>query len=848
MQFIKGLSIRLAMAVIVVASLSSFVPAASAQTVVVEGNTRTDTETISSYFHGSSPGDINQAVKQLYATGLFSKVDAHLEGGRIVVSVAENSLINRVVFEGNSKVKSEQLAPELESKTRGAYNPATVDADIQRILDIYRHNGRAAAAVTARTVPLPNGRVDVVFTIDEGDKTGVKSIEFVGNKAFSSSHLRDLMETTEMNFLSWLKTSDVYDPDRISKDEELIRKYYLKNGYADFRIVGSDVNYDATAKGYNIVITVDEGQQYHVSSIDVTTHLPDVDPQELRRHVRLSPGDVYNGDAVQKSVEDITSEVTRHGYAFASATPHADRDPANATIALAFTVEEGPRVYIERIDIHGNTRTRDYVIRREFDIGEGDAYNKVLIDKAERRLNGLGYFKTVKITNAPGSAPDRIIINVEVEDQPTGAFSISGGYSTTDGFIAEASVTESNFLGRGEYARVAASYGQYSKGVEFNFTEPYFLGNRMAAGFDVYHKETDNSRYALYDNYVTGGTLRLGLPVTDEISLSPRYSIYELQISIPNDANRPYGDCNSSEAITNYLSNPSLYPLPAPAINGTTPGTPAYTFAPLSQSYNCLTNGEASLALKQAQGSYLTSMVGYSLSYNTLDNGKNPTDGIYATLSQDVAGAGGDSKFVRTTGDARYYHSLFFDGVVGIVHLQGGDIFGYGGQPLRIVDNFNLGPSLVRGFAPGGIGPRDISDPFNTDANSLGGTKYVGASTEVQFPIWGMPKEVGLKGAVLPMPARCSAMRGRRISTPCSACCRPTPVRRRSICKAPRYPPLRASRATWLAPRPSTRDHAFSWKIRVRSVRRSAWASCGLRRLGRSASTIPSSFRSHSTT
>ena len=486
MQFIKGLSIRLAMALIVVASLSSFVPAASAQTVVVEGNTRTDTETISSYFHGTSPDDINQAVKQLYATGLFSKVDVHREGGRIVVSVAENNLINRVAFEGNSKVKSEQLAAELESKSRGAYNPATVDADIQRILDIYRHNGYAAASVNARTVPLPNGRVDVVFTIDEGGKTGVKSIEFVGNKAFSSSHLRDLMQTTEMNFLSWLKTTDVYDPDRISKDEELIRKYYLKNGYADFRIVGSDVNYDATAKGYRIVITVDEGRQYHISTVNVETHLPDLDPQALRRLVRLSPGDIYNGDAVQKSVEDITSEVVRRGFAFASATPHADRDPANATIALAFTVEEGPRVYIERINIRGNTRTRDYVIRREFDIGEGDAYNKVLIDRAERRLNSLGYFKTVKITNEPGSAPDRIIINVDVEDQPTGAFSISGGYSTTDGFIAEASVSESNFLGRGEYARLAGTLGQYSKGIEFNFTEPYFLGYRMAAGFDLY--------------------------------------------------------------------------------------------------------------------------------------------------------------------------------------------------------------------------------------------------------------------------------------------------------------------------------------------------------------------------
>ncbi len=539
------------------------------------GNSHTDTETISSYFHGTSPGEINQSVKQLYATGLFSKVDVHREGGRIVVSVAENNLINRVAFEGNSKVKSEQLAPELESKSRGAYNPATVDADIERILDIYRHNGRAAASVTSRIVPLPNGRVDVVFTINEGDKTGVKSIEFVGNKAFSSDHLRDLMQTTTMNFLSWLKTSDVYDPDQISKDEDLIRRYYLKNGYADFRIVGSDVTYDEAAKGYHIVITVDEGIQYRVSSINVETHLHDVDLQELRRFVRLSPGDVYNGDAVQKTVEDLTKEVTKRGYAFASATPHADRDPTNGTIALSFAVEEGPRAYIERINIRGNTRTRDYVIRREFDIGEGDAYNKTLIDRAERRLNGLGYFKSVKITNEPGSAPDRVIIDVDVEDQPTGSFSISGGYSTTDGFIAEASVSESNFLGRGEFAKLSASLGQYTKGVEFNFTEPYFLGYRMAAGFDLYHKESDNSRYALYDNYVTGGTLRLGLPITDEISLTPHYSLYYSRRSrSPTIRGVPI-------MIAIVLPDPRHHARCAPTQSppaSRTAGTPGYTF------------------------------------------------------------------------------------------------------------------------------------------------------------------------------------------------------------------------------------------------------------------------------
>jgi outer membrane protein insertion porin family len=314
-----------------------------------------------------------------------------------------------------------------------------------------------------------------------------------------------------------------------------------------------------------------------------------------------------------------------------------------------------------------------------------------------------------------------VIVNVDVEDQSTGTFSISGGYSTTDGLIAEVSVSESNFMGRGQFIRLAATGGQRSRGVEFSFTEPYFMDRRIAAGFDLYHKQTDNSKYAYYENWVTGATVRFGLPITEEISFSPRYSIYQSTIKIPNTASKPYNDCSV-------------------AIPGTTPAVPTALAS-------CLTNGEASLALKEAAGRTITSLVGYTLAYNGLDNAKAPKNGLYAELRQDVAGLGGDSKFVRTTGDIRYYHELF-DNVVGIARLQGGHIQGFGGRDLRIVDNFNLGPSLVRGFAPGGIGPRDISTGMNAQGNPLGGTKYVGGSLEVQFPIWGLPRDLGLKGAL----------------------------------------------------------------------------------------------------
>ena len=417
------------------------------------------------------------------------------------------------------------------------------DADVARLTEVYRRSGRAAAKVSYRTVDLPNGRVDLVFSIVEGDKTGVKEIRFIGNEVYSTRRLVGMMETTEMNFLSFLKTSDVYDPDRIAADLELIRRFYLKNGYADFRVVSSDVQFDPAAGGYIISIVVNEGPQYRVSTVSVESHLPDVDGAALNDLLRLAPGDVYNGDAVEKTVEALTREIARKGYAFTQARPRGERNPADQTVAIQFLLEEGPRVYIERINIRGNTRTRDYVIRREFDIGEGDAYNRVLIDRAERRLNGLGYFKKVKITNEPGSAPDRVILNVDVEDQPTGNFGISGGYSTNQGFIAEVSVSESNFMGRGQAVRLSVQGGQIARGVTFSFTEPYFLDQRIAAGFDVFVRQQDAYNYSIYSSTSYGGTLRFGIPITEELSFSPHYSIYQTTISIPNDSNRPYNDC-----------------------------------------------------------------------------------------------------------------------------------------------------------------------------------------------------------------------------------------------------------------------------------------------------------------
>jgi outer membrane protein insertion porin family len=748
---------------------SSAVSAAPAETtaasIIVEGNRRVEAETIRSYFK-VAPGEhidaakIDSALKALYASGLFQDIRISQSGGRLVVTVVEAPVIDRLAFEGNTKIKDEQLQSEIQSKARGSLSRATVQADVQRILEVYHRNGRFDVQVTPKMITRPNNRVDLVFEIKEGEKTGVKTIIFAGNHAYSDSRLKEVIKTSTSNFLSFLQTTDVYDTDRIEADRDLLRRFYLSHGYADVQVVSATGEYDPARKGFIITFTIEEGPLYRFGTIDIQSNIRAVDPLTLRSSLRMRQGEVYNSDAVEKTVEGLTVEITKHGYPFASVRPRGDRNPQEHIVSVVFVVDEGVRAYIERINVRGNTRTRDYVIRREFDISEGDPYNRALIDRAERRIKNLNFFKSVKITNEPGSAADRVVINVDVEEQSTGDFSVMGGYSTADGLMAQVSISERNLLGTGRYASASATVGQYIRGANLSFVEPYMLDERLSGGIDLFARETLASPYLSYGTETFGTNLKLGIPLREDLSLQVRYSIYSNAITLSG----LLSDCNNINP--NFATS---FPSPSAIFAAGPFGPAAYPGLAAAQAgtgqNNCLFTDPANAApifesslpvrLEAAQGAYLTSLVGYGLTYNTLDNNKRPTNGILVNFGQDFAGVGGDAHYLRSVIDLRGYYEVVSD-LVGILHLQAGDMLGLSNCPstvcangngyVRLLDDFKMGPNVVRGFQPAGIGPRDLTPGAAGDA--LGGTQYWGASLEFQYPFYFLPKDAGFRGAV----------------------------------------------------------------------------------------------------
>ena len=729
--------------------VSSQAQAQTAASIGVEGNRRIEAETIRSYFKPGTSGQLDAAriddgLKALVETGLFQDVKINRVGGKLVVVVVENPVIGRVAFEGNKKVKDDQLTSEIQSKARGTLSRAMVQSDTQRITEIYRRNGRFDVKIEPKIIEQPNNRVDLIFEVSEGAKTGIKSIDFVGNNAFSSYRLKDVIKTRESSILSFLSSNDIYDPDRIEADRDIIRRYYLKNGYADVQVIAALTEYDPAVGGFLVTFKIEEGQQYRVGSVAFRSSIATLDGEAFRSLSRVDVGSIYNAEAVEKSIEDMSIEASRRGYAFASVKPQGDKNYDAHTVSIVFAIDEGPRVYIERINVRGNTRTRDYVVRREFDISEGDAYNRALVDRAERRLKNLDYFKTVKISPEPGSSADRVVLNVDLEEKSTGDFSVSGGYSTADGFLGEVSISERNLLGRGWYGKAAVQYGQRTQGFTLSVVEPYLLGYRVALGLDFYVRKQSASSYVSYDSKTIGFSPRLGFQLREDLSLQVRYSLSQQQITLPSYLQ----NCNNFGGP----AGPGFYPTPAwIAANGGTIGA----FNSLN---NCYADGEASVAVKRelANGAVTTSAVGYSLAYNTLDNNKSPTTGILASINQDYAGVGGTVSYVKTTTDAKLYMPIMND-IIGVLHLQGG-VINDTGKGIRMLDHFQMGPNLVRGFAPSGIGPRDIT--VGTYRDAIGGTQYWGASVEAQVPFWFLPKEIGLKGAVYADAGSVSGYRG----------------------------------------------------------------------------------------
>src|SRR3984957_1220053 len=577
------------------AAMLASAPAAAqtVSTIQVEGNRRVEIETIRSYFKPGPGGRLDQAqiddgLKALIETGLFQDVRISQTGGHLLVTVVENPVIGRVAFEGNKKVKDEQLSAEIQSKPRGTLLRPMVQSDAQRIAEIYRRSGRYDVRVNPEIIEQPNNRVDLIFTITEGSKTGVKSIEFVGNSFCSSYRLKDVIKTGESNLLSSLGGADVYDPDRVEADRDLIRRFYLKHGFADVQVVAALTEYDPDRKGFLVTFKIEEGQQYRVAAVNFESSIATLDVQSLRSFSRVSVGSLYNAEALEKSVEEMQIEASRRGYAFAIVRPRGDRNFESHTVSITYAVDEGPRTYIERINIRGNTRTRDYVLRREFDIAEGDAYNRALVDRAERRLKNLDYFKSVKITTEPGSSSDRVILIVDLEEKSTGDFSVSGGYSTTDGALAEVSVSERNFLGRGLYAKASVTYGQYARGYTLSFVDPYLLDYRVALGLDLFQRTQLANSYIAYGPSTLGFSPRLGFALREDLSLQLRYSIYQQSISLPYYL----ANCN------NTTTNPLLAFNPSPAFvsaGGSTAGATDTSGVGLW----CYSDGEASLPVRK---------------------------------------------------------------------------------------------------------------------------------------------------------------------------------------------------------------------------------------------------------
>jgi outer membrane protein insertion porin family len=706
--------------------------------IAVRGNQRLEPATIISYSN-LQPGQtytaetLDQALKDLYATELFADVViTGADTGNLVITVQENPVINRIVLEGNKRLKDDKILPEIQLKPREIFTRSKVRADVDRIIDLYKRQGRFAAQVEPKIVKLDQNRVDLIFEIYEGAISRVRQINIIGNTAFSDDRLRKEMYTRRAGgFLGFLKSNDTYDPDRLAADQQKLRAFYLTEGYADFRVVSALAELTPDRRNFIITYVVEEGPRYKFGKVDAQSALRDLPKEKVMEQVHVKPGEWFNAKAVEDTVTALNETAGNLGYAFADINPAYTRNADTKTMDVTFRVGETPRVYVERIDITGNTVTHDKVIRREFRVNEGDAFNAIKIKRSQDRIQSLGYYQeNVEIKQTEGSAPDRVVLGVDVQEKATGQLQFSAGYSSLEKFLISAAVSQSNFRGMGQILDAGVSWSRYSKSISAGFTEPYFLDKQILLGGQIFRRDynsfnfnSDGSRNNTYSQVSTGGGLNLGFPLSEFLTYGIRYSLIHDSVSL-------------SKSL--YFTDPDgSGPLPA-------------VCDPL----------KAGRYLCDEIGKRLTSSIGHSIAFDDT-NGIHPTRGQRLVFSQDFAGLGGDVRYIRSRGDATKYKS-FGGGWILSGHLEGGYIAplqkspGPGRDPIRLTDRFFGGD--MRGFDIRGIGPRIERVPYDNNGvlttpssnsnlivDALGGHAYYLGRIELEVPTSSGIRSLGLR-------------------------------------------------------------------------------------------------------
>ncbi len=662
--------------------------------IIVQGNQRIDQTTVLSYLP-IQPGDtidpviLDVAIRTLTRTQLFADVQIGLQpNGDLVVRIVENPIVNQVVFEGNGAISEDKLREEVTIAPRGIYTRARVQEDVGKIIELYRLSGRISATVTPKLVQLEQNRVDLIFEIDEGPETGVQSITFLGNSAFSDSELREVMVTKQTQWWRLFTKNDNYDPGRLDYDREQLRKFYTNRGYYDFRITSAVAELAPDDSAFAMTLTVDEGDKYNFGDIQVVTQNDRLNADFLELLLPIRTGDLYESDKIESSVDALTFAAGSAGYAFVDINPTYRPNPDTDTIDVTFNVSEGQRVYVDRINVIGNTRTIDPVIRRELMLTEGDAFNRTLLERSRNNLRALGFFKEVTVDETRGAAPDRSIVNVTVEEQPTGELSVGAGFSSVDSFVVNLGISERNFRGRGQNVVARVEWGSLRQQIDFRFTEPRFLGRDIGAGFDLFHSRYDFQEESSFDYRSTGAGLRLTYPLNGYSRLSTRYFIKDDEILVP------VGYCGA--------------------------------------------NGSGSSALCEQVGASLNSSVGYTLLVDRRNDPVRATRGWTGSLRQDFAGLGGDVNYVKTEVDATVYYGITPSWIVTLAG-SAGYVSGWAGDAVRINDRFFKGGNSFRGFENAGMGPRDL-----TTNDALGGNFYAVGTIELTLPNV-LPAQYGIK-------------------------------------------------------------------------------------------------------